>query len=141
VTGRKSLTYPGPSWISAARRSSCLPPAARLPPSISFMLKSCWPSCSPTWLDAWQKGEALEFRKLYGFDPKTETIEKLADGPTAFYETQLAYDSNRELFVTVAAFNKKEQPSGMFGYDPRKNAWHESRRPARFRRTQVGTAG
>jgi hypothetical protein len=76
-------------------------------------------------LDAWQKGEALEFRELYAFDPKTETIERLADGPTAFYESQLAYDSKHALFVTVAVFNKKEQPSGMFGYDPRKNAWHE----------------
>jgi hypothetical protein len=76
-------------------------------------------------LDAWQKGEALEFRELYGFDPKTERVERLADGPTAFYESQLAYDSKRELFVAVADFNKKEQPSGMFAYDPRKNAWHE----------------
>jgi hypothetical protein len=76
-------------------------------------------------LDAWQKGEAREFRELYGFDPKMEKVEKLADGPTAFYESQLAYDSNRELFVTVAVFNKKEQPSGMFSYDPKKNMWHE----------------
>ncbi len=76
-------------------------------------------------LDAWQKGEAPSFRELYGFDPKAETVEKLADGPTAFYESQLAYDSKHELFVTVAVFNKKEQPSGMFGYDPKKNAWHE----------------
>lgn len=74
-------------------------------------------------LDAWQKGEALEFRELYGFDPRTETIEKLAAGPTAFYEAQLAYDAKHELFVTVAVFNKKEQPSGMFAYDPHKNEW------------------
>lgn len=76
-------------------------------------------------LDAWQKGEAMEFRELYGFDPKAETIERLADGPTAFYESQLAYDSKREVFVTVATFNKKEQPSGMWSYDPKKNAWAE----------------
>lgn len=75
-------------------------------------------------LDAWQKGEAPEFRELYAFDPKTETVERLADGPTAFYESQLAYDSKRRLFVTVAVFNKKEQPSGMFAYDPQKNSWH-----------------
>lgn len=37
-------------------------------------------------------------------------------------EAQLAYDSKREQFVMVAAFNKNEQPSGMFGYDPKKNA-------------------
>jgi hypothetical protein len=76
-------------------------------------------------LDAWQKGKAPEFRELYGFDPKGETVERLADGPTAFYEAQLAYDSRRGLFVTAAVFNKKEQPSGMFGYDPKKNAWRE----------------
>lgn len=76
-------------------------------------------------LDAWQKGEAREFRELYAFDPKKETMERLADGPTAFYEAQLAYDAKRELFVAVAVFNKKEQPSGMFAYDPKKDAWHE----------------
>src|SRR5262249_24762868 len=66
-----------------------------------------------------------EFRELYGFDPKTETIEKLADAPTALYASQLAYDTKRQKFVTVASFNKKEHPSGMFAYDPAKNAWHE----------------
>jgi hypothetical protein len=76
-------------------------------------------------LDGWQKGEALEFREFFAFDPKTETIEKLAAGPTAFYESQLAYDSKRDQFVTVAVFNKKEQPSGMFRYDPKNNTWHE----------------
>jgi hypothetical protein len=76
-------------------------------------------------LDAWQKGDASEFREMFGFDPKTETIEKLADAPTALYEAQLAYDSKRAQFVTVAVFNKKEQPSGMWSYDPQKNAWHE----------------
>jgi hypothetical protein len=76
-------------------------------------------------LDAWQKGAAPEFRELYGFNPKTETVERLADAPTALYESQLAFDSKRELFVTVAVFNKKEQPSGMFSYDPQKNTWQE----------------
>jgi hypothetical protein len=76
-------------------------------------------------LDGWQKGKALEFRELYAFDPRVETVERLADGPTAFYEAQLAYDPRREVFVTVAVFNKKEQPSGMFVYDSKKDAWHE----------------
>jgi hypothetical protein len=76
-------------------------------------------------LDAWQKGDAPEFRELFGFDPRTETIEKLADGPTAFYESQLAFDSKRGTFLTVAVFNKKEQPSGMWSYDPKENAWRE----------------
>jgi hypothetical protein len=76
-------------------------------------------------LDAWQKGKAPEFRELYAFDPKAETVERLADGPTAFYEAQLAFDSRRHVFLTVAVFNKKEQPSGMFAYDPKKNAWSE----------------
>ena len=76
-------------------------------------------------LDGWQKGKALEFRELYAFDPRAETVERLADGPTAFYQSQLAFDSKREVFVTVAVFNKKEQPSGMFSYDPKKNSWRE----------------
>jgi hypothetical protein len=76
-------------------------------------------------LDAWQKGPAPEFRELYAFDPATETVERLADGPTAFYTAHLAYDSKRDLFFTIAVFHKKEHPSGMFVYDPRKNAWSE----------------
>ena len=62
---------------------------------------------------------------MYAFDPKTEEVKRLADCPTALYESHLAYDSKRELFVTVAVFKDKEQPSGMFCYDPKKDAWHE----------------
>jgi hypothetical protein len=76
-------------------------------------------------LDAWTKGEAPEFRELYAFDPKTETVRRLADAPTALYASHLAYDSKHRLFFAVADFNKKEQPSGMFAYDPRKDAWQE----------------
>lgn len=76
-------------------------------------------------LDAWAKGKALEFRELYAFDPKEEKVTRLADCPTAFYATHLAYDSKRQLFVAVVVYNKGEQPSGMFAYDPHKNAWHE----------------
>ena len=76
-------------------------------------------------LDAWQKGKAPEFRELYAFDPKTEEVQRLADGPTAFYSSHLAYDSKRELFFATAVFDKGEQPSGMFVYDPKKDAWHE----------------
>jgi hypothetical protein len=76
-------------------------------------------------LDAWMKGNAPEFRELYAFDPRTETIKRLADAPTALYASHVAYDSKRQLFVAVADFNKKEQPSGMFAYDPKKDAWSE----------------
>src|SRR5262249_37998306 len=76
-------------------------------------------------LDAWMKGKAPEFRELYAFDPRTEMVTRLADAPTALYASHLAYDSKRDLFVAVADFNKKEQPSGVFCYDPKKGAWHE----------------
>jgi hypothetical protein len=76
-------------------------------------------------LDGWKRGKAAEFRELHAFDPKTETVERLADCPTAFYSTHLAYDSKRRLFFAVAVFNQHEQPSGMFCYDPRKNTWQE----------------
>jgi hypothetical protein len=76
-------------------------------------------------LDGWKKGKAAEFREVYAFDPRTETVQRLADGPTAFYAQHLAYDKKRELFVAVAVFDKKEQPSGMFAYDPKKDAWRE----------------
>jgi hypothetical protein len=75
-------------------------------------------------LDAWMKGKAPEFRELYAFDPRTEKVTRLADAPTALYASHLAYDSKRKLFVAVAVFNKREQPSGMFCYDPAKNVWH-----------------
>jgi hypothetical protein len=76
-------------------------------------------------LDGWKKGKATDFRDLYAFDPKTQTVSRLADCPTAFYSTHLAYDRKRRLFVAVAVFNAGEQPSGMFAYDPGKDAWHE----------------
>jgi hypothetical protein len=76
-------------------------------------------------LDAWTKGKAPEFRELYAFDPRAETVTRLADAPTCLYACHLAYDSKRQLFVVATDFFKKEQPSGMFCYDPRKNAWHE----------------
>jgi hypothetical protein len=76
-------------------------------------------------LDAWTRGKAEAFRELWAFDPKTETVARLADAPTALYSSHLAYDSKRQLFVAIADYNKREQPSGMFCYDPKKNAWHE----------------
>lgn len=76
-------------------------------------------------LDAWQKGPAPSFHELYGFDPLTETIERLADAPTTLYSSHLAFDSKRQLFFVVAVFNKAEQRSGMFSYDPNKDAWQE----------------
>jgi hypothetical protein len=76
-------------------------------------------------LDQWKEGEAEEFRELYAFEPKTETLERLADCPTAFYATHLAFDSKRALFFAVVVFDGREQPSGMFCYDPKEDAWRE----------------
>jgi len=76
-------------------------------------------------LDAWMKGKAPEFHELYAFDSKTEKVTRLADAPTTLYSSHLAYDSKRKLFLAVAVFNKEEQRSGMFAYDPLKDAWHE----------------
>jgi hypothetical protein len=74
-------------------------------------------------LDAWMKGKAPAFRELYAFDPKAETVKRLADAPTALYASHLAYDSKRGLFITVADFNGRQHPSGMFAYDPKKDTW------------------
>lgn len=76
-------------------------------------------------LDAWKKGKAAEFRELHAFDPKTESVRRLADCPTAFYATHLAYDGKRRRFLAVVDFNGREQPSGMFVYDPAGDAWSE----------------
>ena len=53
------------------------------------------------------------------------TSVRLADAPTALYSSHLAYDAKRKLFFTVAVFNKQEQRSGMFAFDPRQNTWQE----------------
>jgi hypothetical protein len=76
-------------------------------------------------LDGWKKGKATEFRDLYVFDPKTEVVSKAADCPSAFYATHLAYDSKHQRYIAVVVFNGGEQPSGMFSYDPKKDAWQE----------------
>jgi hypothetical protein len=76
-------------------------------------------------LDAWTKGKAPEFHELYAFDPKTEKVTRLADAPTTLYSSHLAYDRKRQVFLAVAVFNKGEQRSGMFCYDPNKDAWQE----------------
>jgi hypothetical protein len=76
-------------------------------------------------LDAWTKGPAPEFRELYAFDPRAETVTRLADAPTALYASHLAYDAKHQVFVAVADFNKHEQPSGMFAYAPQTDAWRE----------------
>ena len=76
-------------------------------------------------LDAWTKGKAPEFHELYAFDTRTEKVTRLADAPTTLYSSHLAFDSKRKLFLIVAVFNKQEQRSGMFAYDPLKDAWHE----------------
>jgi hypothetical protein len=76
-------------------------------------------------LDAWQQGKALEFREVFAFDPKEETVKRLADAPTALYTAHLAHDTKRDLWFAIAVFNKNEQLSGMFVYDPKKDSWSE----------------
>ena len=65
------------------------------------------------------------FRELYAFDPKTEEVRKLADCPVGLYAGHLAFDAKNGLFVMASAFAKGNQPSGMFAYDPKKDAWQE----------------
>lgn len=76
--------------------------------------------------DKW-KTKAGGFNTLYAFDPRTETVTRLADGPTALCRGALAHDPGRDLFYTVAMFKGEgiEQPSGLFAYDPQKDAWRQ----------------
>jgi len=73
-------------------------------------------------LDRWKNPS---YNRLYAFDPKTETVTRLADCPTAQYSAHLAYDSKRDIFVTANVMQKGEQPSGTFVYDPKKDVWKE----------------
>jgi hypothetical protein len=131
----KSLVYTGSNrqiWIydiekGQWRKAKQSPPAGGCmgqtifydPPRHRMLLLGGGP------LDSWQKGNGARFRELYAFDPKTEEVKRLADGPTVFYSSHLAHDPKNDLFFAVAVFNKKEQPSGIFVHDPKKDAWHE----------------
>ncbi len=76
--------------------------------------------------DKWQT-KAGGFNTLYAFDPATEKIARLADCPTALCRGALAHDTRRDLFLTAVMLTGKgvEQPSGVFAYDPAKDAWRE----------------
>ena len=76
--------------------------------------------------DKWQT-KAGGFNTLYAFDPMTEKLTRLADCPTAMCRGALAHDTRRDLFFVAVALTGKgvEQPSGLFAYDPKQNAWHE----------------
>jgi hypothetical protein len=63
------------------------------------------------------------FRVVYAFDPRTETIKKLAGCPIPLYEGHLAFDTKNQLFFTAANFWKADHPTGIFAYDPSKDAW------------------
>jgi hypothetical protein len=77
--------------------------------------------------DHW-KTKAGGFNTLYAFDPRTETLARLSDCPTALCRAGLVHDSKRDLFFTVAAFKGEgiEQPSGLFRYDPKKDQWSQA---------------
>lgn len=76
--------------------------------------------------DKW-KTKAGGFNTLYAFDPKAESVRLLGEVPTALCRGALAHDTKRDLFFTVACFRGEgiEQPSGMFRYDPAKDAWSQ----------------
>jgi hypothetical protein len=78
--------------------------------------------------DKWQT-TAGGFNTLYAFDPQTEEVRRLADCPTALCRGALSHDTHRDLFVVAVALKGQgvEQPSGVFVYDPAKDAWNESR--------------
>jgi hypothetical protein len=73
----------------------------------------------------WQT-KAGGFNTCYAFDPRAETVTKLADCPTALCRGALAYDRKRDRFLTAVALKGKgvEQPSGMFAYEPKSDTWH-----------------
>jgi hypothetical protein len=76
--------------------------------------------------DKWQT-RAGGFNTLYAFDPVTEQVTRLADCPTALCRAGLAHDTRRDLFIAAVNLKGKgvEQPSGVFAYDPRADAWRE----------------
>jgi len=66
--------------------------------------------------------------KIYAFDPKTETVTKLADCSTPLYEMALTYDAKHDLFFVANYMKEGESfPSGLFAYDPKKDAWSEAK--------------
>jgi len=78
--------------------------------------------------DKWQT-KSGGFNAVYAFDPKTEKVSRLADCPTAMCRAGLSHDTKRDLFFVVAVFKGEgiEQPSGLFVYDPAKDAWSRAK--------------
>jgi len=74
----------------------------------------------------WQT-RAGGFNTLYAFDPASEKVTRLADCPTAMCRAALAHDTRHDLFILAVSLQGKdiEQPTGMFAYNPKKDAWHE----------------
>lgn len=76
----------------------------------------------------WQT-RAGGFNTCYAFDPKAETVTRLADCPTALCRAALAYDSKNDRFDTAVSLSGKdvEQPTGTFAYDPKTDTWQALR--------------
>jgi hypothetical protein len=70
-------------------------------------------------------------QKMYAFDPKTEAVAALADCPTPQWFAPPSYDSKRDIMVVANVMKDwgkdkpKQYPSGVFSYDPKKDAWAE----------------
>lgn len=68
-------------------------------------------------------------QKMYAFDPRTEKVTRLADCPTPQWFAPPSYDSKRDVFIVANVMKdwgkKKQYPSGVFCYDPKKNAWSQ----------------
>jgi hypothetical protein len=76
------------------------------------------------WNKSAKKGNGFEM--LYAFDPKEETLKRLADCPTAMNRTSLAQDTKRDrFFLAIKMPEGSENPSGVFGYDPAADKWTE----------------
>jgi hypothetical protein len=76
--------------------------------------------------DRWRT-KAGGFNSLYAYDPVAEKVTRLADCPTALCRAGLAHDTRRDLFFMAVSLKDKgvEQPSGVFAYDPARDAWRE----------------
>jgi hypothetical protein len=63
--------------------------------------------------------------QLSAFDPRTETITKLADSPTIQFEGHLAYHPKLDVFLMANVAATDTKPGGTFFYDPKKDTWQQ----------------
>jgi hypothetical protein len=92
-------------------------------------------------LDAWMKGEAREFRELYAFDPRTETVRRLADAPRPSTPATWPMTASTGCSVRSPISTRRNSPPVCLLTIRKRTRGRRSSRPTPSPRITVGSAG